>query len=114
MADATKWIRERVILGTVQFGLPYGRRRRAGQLEEVEVQRVLDAAWDLGVRSFDTAEGYGDAIPRLHRWIRSRRLASQVSIVTKVRTDEAFLVAERVKAALSLIDGTVDPVLLTH
>lgn len=51
---------DRIILGTAQLGLAYGRRRGAGPLGEREAEEILEAAWDAGFRLFDTAEAYGD------------------------------------------------------
>lgn len=51
----------RVILGTAQFGLDYGVSNQRGKVDREEVQRILDAAHDHGVRVLDTASAYGDA-----------------------------------------------------
>jgi len=68
----------------VQLGLPYGRHASAGVPDWNHCVRVLDAAWDSGIRSFDTAEAYGEAALRLSEWIKSRRVAPLCHVVTKV------------------------------
>jgi len=55
----------KVILGTVQFGLPYGINNTAGMPSDEHVERILDTAYDAGIRTLDTAEGYGNAIERI-------------------------------------------------
>jgi aryl-alcohol dehydrogenase-like predicted oxidoreductase len=51
----------KLILGTVQFGLNYGINNTKGKLSEHEVFRLLETAYDLGIRMIDTAEAYGDS-----------------------------------------------------
>ncbi len=51
----------KLILGTVQFGLPYGVTNRAGQPSLEQAFAVLDSAWEAGVRVLDSAQGYGEA-----------------------------------------------------
>lgn len=51
----------KLILGTVQFGLNYGINNTKGKLSEHEVFKLLGTAYDLGIRTLDTAEAYGDS-----------------------------------------------------
>ena len=51
----------KLILGTVQFGLNYGINNFIGKLTEHEVFNLLETAYDLGIRTLDTAEAYGDS-----------------------------------------------------
>ncbi|CAL2060669.1 aldo/keto reductase [Tenacibaculum sp. 190524A05c] len=53
--------KNKIILGTVQFGLEYGINNKIGKLPKVEIFELLEKAYDLGVRVLDTAEAYGDA-----------------------------------------------------
>lgn len=84
MAPASVKGIDRVVLGTVQLGLAYGRHASGGVPDRSHCFRILDAAWDRGIRSFDTAEAYGEAAYRLSEWIQSRRLAGSCHVVTKV------------------------------
>jgi aryl-alcohol dehydrogenase-like predicted oxidoreductase len=52
---------ERICLGTAQFGSRYGVANNAGQISRSEVKRILDKAFDLGVRMVDTAIAYGES-----------------------------------------------------
>ena len=49
----------RLMLGTVQFGQPYGVANRTGQPTATEVREIVAAAIDGGVNCFDTAAAYG-------------------------------------------------------
>ena len=52
----------KVILGTVQFGLDYGINNRLGKPSFGTVKRILDKAYAAGIKTLDTAGAYGDAI----------------------------------------------------
>lgn len=51
----------KLILGTVQFGLNYGVNNTSGKPDQETVQKILSFAYDAGIRYLDTAEAYGDA-----------------------------------------------------
>jgi aryl-alcohol dehydrogenase-like predicted oxidoreductase len=48
-------------LGTVQFGLPYGMTNESGQLDQREVAAVLNLAQERGIQLLDTGRLYGEA-----------------------------------------------------
>lgn len=48
-------------LGTVQFGLPYGISNTSGKTSTEEVSRILQTATDHGINLLDTASAYGNA-----------------------------------------------------
>ncbi len=50
-----------LILGSVQFGMPYGISNNAGQPSRDTVFKTLDTAWNCGVRILDSAQAYGQA-----------------------------------------------------
>ena len=52
-------------LGTVQFGLAYGAVGSGRQVDDDTARAILALAWDSGVRTLDTAAGYGDIEARL-------------------------------------------------
>ncbi|MEO7219580.1 MAG: aldo/keto reductase [Gemmatimonadaceae bacterium] len=97
------------MLGTVQLGLPYGRRRASPVMTKPDAFRILDAAWEMGVRAFDTAESYGVSSSRLRTWIDERDHCGGLEVVTKCAVGE-----ERAQAALSRFEGTGNVVLLSH
>ena len=75
----------RLMLGTVQFGLPYGVANRTGQPEYRDVLAIVAAAVEGGVNCFDTAAAYGTSEEVLGRALHELGIADQVVIVTKVR-----------------------------
>lgn len=52
---------DKLILGTVQFGLNYGINNQSGRPEFEEVCHILDTAYQAGICLLDTAEAYGNA-----------------------------------------------------
>lgn len=88
----------RLMLGTVQFGLPYGVANRTGQPAYREVRAILAAALDGGVTCFDTAAAYGAGEEVLGAALRDLGIADRVAVVTKVRP---LTPDERADAALA-------------
>jgi len=56
---------DRLALGTVQFGLPYGVANQGGQVSRNEAAAMLDRAWAAGIDTLDTAVAYGESEQRL-------------------------------------------------
>jgi aryl-alcohol dehydrogenase-like predicted oxidoreductase len=55
----------KLALGTVQFGLPYGVANSVGQPSLEEIRRILEVARSSGIDTLDTARAYGDSERRL-------------------------------------------------
>lgn len=73
-----------MMLGTVQFGLPYGVANQTGQPTYEEVVRIIATAFEGGVRCLDTAAAYGSSEEVLGRALRELRINDQVTVVTKL------------------------------
>tara|TARA_R100000935_G_scaffold4427_1_gene10466 strand:+ start:13828 stop:14715 length:888 start_codon:yes stop_codon:yes gene_type:complete len=52
---------DKLALGTVQFGLPYGVANQQGQVAASEVQTILNSARTNGIHTLDTAIAYGES-----------------------------------------------------
>jgi len=50
----------KLVLGTVQFGLNYGITNHSGQAKVTDVREILDFAKENGIDTLDTASGYGN------------------------------------------------------
>ncbi|MDH4473106.1 MAG: aldo/keto reductase [Fluviicola sp.] len=55
----------KLALGTVQFGLPYGINNPIGVPSDKDLSQLLDTAFSNGIRYLDTATAYGNAEERL-------------------------------------------------
>lgn len=119
MADATKqasedagkmlpvvsWMQEKIpqlVLGTAQMGLPgYGVANRVGRMEQEGVNAIIRAAWNAGVRFFDTAQAYGDSEERLGRAFLSLHIPpGEIRIITKLDPALDLYAAEALTLAL--------------
>jgi aryl-alcohol dehydrogenase-like predicted oxidoreductase len=75
----------RLVVGTVQFGLPYGVANRTGQPSFKEVCEILACAVQNGATTLDTAAAYGESESVLGRALRAIGVLDRVTIVSKVR-----------------------------
>jgi aryl-alcohol dehydrogenase-like predicted oxidoreductase len=102
-------------LGTAQLGMNYGIANRSGRPSSDEAVAILDAAWDAGVRVFDTAPGYGAAEELLGDWLAERAVTDAV-VVTKldasVDAEDAEAVVAAVKVSRKHLRGALDCLLL--
>ncbi len=75
----------RLMLGTVQFGMPYGIANRTGQPAYETVREILASAYESGVRCLDTAAAYGTSEERLGQAMAELGLADKLTVVTKIQ-----------------------------
>ena len=74
---------EKMVLGTAQFGMDYGIANLSGKPSKMEVFKILDLAWEKGVRSFDTAPGY-DSEVILGEFILANGIQDEAIVLTKI------------------------------
>lgn len=92
----------RLALGTVQFGLPYGVANKYGRVSREEAARILDDAWSAGLDTIDTAIEYGDSEQRLGEFGIGRwHVVSKLSPMPESCTDVAGWVEESATDSLS-------------
>ena len=84
---------ERLVIGSANFGLPYG-IANGRMLAESEVFAVLEKAAGLGVRWVDTARAYGGAEQVIGKFFRSHGRLFQV--LTKL-PDKAYGSSQQVR-----------------
>jgi len=73
-----------LMLGTAQFGLPYGVANKKGQPSQREVCEILACAYEGGVNCLDTAAGYGESEQVIGKALVELGIADQMIVVTKV------------------------------
>ena len=77
--------KNKLILGTVQFGLDYGINNPDGKLKFLEVKRILDYAFENGIFFLDTALSYGNAHQVIGEY---HKISDNVfKIITKYNTE---------------------------
>ncbi len=95
----------RLVLGTAQLGMAYGIANRVGKPDQEAATAIVRAAWQHGVREFDTAQGYGDSEAVLGRAMAALGIAGEARIITKITLprdrDEAQHLRQAVQASLA-------------
>lgn len=74
----------RLVVGTAQFGLPYGVANRTGQPSFEQVCEILACAVEGGATTLDTAAAYGESEAVLGRALQEIGALDRVTIVSKV------------------------------
>ena len=87
----------KIILGTVQLGLPYGINNRTGKPSDVQAFKILDCAWDNNISTLDSADNYGEALAVIGRYSAIKQRTFK--LINKFKLDETPLA---VKLANSL------------
>ncbi len=112
----------RLMLGTVQLGLPYGIANTTGQPPYQEARAILACAYEGGVNCLDTAAIYGSSEEVLGRALAELGISSKMTVVTKVRylaqgldaTTAATIVEESVVQSLKRLRLETLPICLFH
>ncbi len=74
----------KLILGTVQLGMPYGIANTAGQPDRATARRIVQAALENGITCFDTAQAYGDSESVLGAVLKELGASHEVRIASKL------------------------------
>lgn len=83
----------RLVLGSAQWGMPYGIANHSGPPDSRELEAMLVRARDAGIQSIDTARAYGDSEQRVGELtgrLSSKRLPASKQgwrIITKLAPD---------------------------
>jgi len=95
---------EKLVLGTVQFGLDYGINNFNGKPSRQKSFEILDSAYENGIRIFDTANSYGDAEEILEEFLQNHNFDKEIKIITKVKPN---IISESRGDAYELIDSSL-------
>lgn len=74
----------RVILGTVQLGMDYGIANVHGKPDSATARAIVEAAWEAGIRHFDTAQAYGTSEAVLGEALRDLGVAGEARVASKL------------------------------
>ena len=96
-----------LVLGTAQWGNPYGVTNTQGRLTDETLAEIIAVAKQVGIRAIDTAGIYGDAESRLAPW------AAGFTITTKVRGADPNTIPAQLQASLAALgQGSIDACLI--
>jgi len=68
----------RLVLGTAQWGDPYGATNTQGRLSDADIEEIVAIARASEITDVDTASGYGDAERRLRPFARDFRISTKL------------------------------------
>lgn len=95
---------DKLVLGTVQFGLDYGINNFSGKPRRQKSLKILEFAYEKGIKIFDTAYAYGDAEEILGEFSKSRNVDDIIKIITKLKPN---IVSESKGAAYDIVAGNL-------
>ena len=75
--------KNKLMIGTAQFGLPYGIANNNKQVDKIEVDRILNLAFKEGINGIDTAASYGTSENIIGRYLKEHNYQNWY-IVTKL------------------------------
>lgn len=113
----------RLMLGTVQLGMPYGIANRSGRPSYEQARDIIACAHEGGVNCLDTAVAYGNSEEVIGRALGELGLRDEFTVVTKlpalgeVEPDEAALqprMEEQLRGSLARLGLERLPVCLFH
>src|ERR1700722_15672270 len=108
-------VNARLVIGTAQFGLPYGIANRTGLRGEEEAARILQHAWSAGIDTLDTAAAYGESERRLGSiGVTSWRIISKLASVPESAADVGAWVQSSIAHSLDLLGVPTLYALLLH
>ena len=92
-------MKQKLILGTVQFGLSYGINNAIGKPNSTVIAEILDTAFAQGIKLLDTAEVYGDAIEQIGLYHQTH--PNTFTILSKFKGSKPGELAGTAQAALN-------------
>ena len=100
---------QKIVLGTVQFGLDYGISNDTGKTSSEEVSKILDTAYNHGIDILDTAQEYGDSesVLGLHHGNRFKIITKINPIAGDKRSAEQLLQQSLQRLNLDKLYGTL-------
>lgn len=105
-----------LMLGTVQFGQPYGIANRTGQPSYRTVCDILTTAAAAGINCLDTAAVYGTSEEAIGQALAELNLRDRLQVVTKIMpvNNDPGLIRVSVEQSLRRLQLETLPVVLFH
>lgn len=105
-------MKNKLILGTVQFGLDYGINNPAGKPTKEQVFQIFEAAAKAGISVLDTADVYGNASELIGEFFASS--STRFKINTKFKVEEGKTITEQLQHSLGLLNTNTVNVYFYH
>ena len=81
----------KLVLGTAQLGMAYGVANETGMPKKRTAEKIIQVAWENGIREFDTAQSYGESERILGGIFRKFGLSEETKIISKPHPDQNLL-----------------------
>lgn len=91
---------KRLVLGTAQLGMRYGISNRTGKPDPATAASIIEAAWDAGIRAFDTAQVYGDSERVLGGGLSALGISDAAAVISKIHPEIDHLSRGAMRRAL--------------
>ncbi len=95
----------RLVLGTVQLGMRYGIANTTGQPDATRATAIVRAAWENGIRAFDTAQDYGESERMLGVAFQELDIANEARVISKLSKGIDF---NRSDAVIGAVKGSIE------
>jgi aryl-alcohol dehydrogenase-like predicted oxidoreductase len=103
------------VIGTAQFGMPYGIANESGATDRYEAQKILSIACQAGFSGIDTAEAYGKSIHTLGSLnLYDLEIFSKTGVASNLDLPIDRQIINNVKTSLSTLRREYLDVLLIH
>lgn len=105
-------MKNKLILGTVQFGLDYGINNPAGKPTKEQVFQIFEAAAKAGISVLDTADVYGNASELIGEFFANS--STRFDINTKFKVEEGKTIEAQLHNSLQLLNTDTVNVYFYH
>jgi len=104
------------VLGTAQFGMAYGITNQHGKPSKADVFKVLECAWENGIKRFDTAPGYGSE-SLLGDFVKANGLEREFVALTKIPglrsfVDHRAMISQNIDTSRKRLNTNIDTLFL--
>lgn len=89
-----------LILGTVQLGMDYGIANKHGKPSKEKAVNIIQAAWQNGINTFDTAQVYGDSETILGYAFKQIGINQDVKVISKLSAKVDPLSTETIRQSV--------------
>lgn len=80
---------DKIAIGTANFGMPYGVLGDGSALSSETVHSILGKAGEVGIKTFDTAYGYGSSVDVLEQYFSENQNCS-IKLINKFSVKDDF------------------------
>lgn len=74
----------RLVLGTAQLGMTYGIANKSGRPDSGLAKKIVQTAWEGGIKIYDSAQGYCESENVLGNALHSLGFSSDARVITKL------------------------------